>query len=53
MLSRLAEVFNNEAASGVSVNDGATALTLIFGANSAARALIKPSTAPFAEAMDA
>ena len=35
------------AAKGVSVNEGAMQLTLIFGANSAAKDLVNPSMAPF------
>ena len=34
-------------ARGLSVKEGAIALTLIFGANSAAKLLIRPSIAPF------
>lgn len=40
-------VFNNPAASGVSVNEGAITLTLTEGAHSAAKDFAKPSMAPF------
>ena len=39
-------VFNNPAASGVSVNEGAITLTLTEGAHSAAKDFAKPSMAP-------
>lgn len=38
--------FSKDAARGVLVNDGAIQFTRIVGANSAARARVKPSTAP-------
>ena len=40
--SCLVSLFKNLSAKGVSVNDGAITLTLIFGAYSAAKAFAKP-----------
>lgn len=51
--SRFSGVLISLEASGVSVNDGATQLTRMFGANSAASERVKPSTAPLADAIDA
>ena len=45
--SFFSSLFNNEAAKGVSVNEGAIQFTLILGAYSAANAFVNPSTAPF------
>jgi len=48
--SFFSSLLKNFSANGVSVNDGAITLTLIFGAYSAAQALAKPSIAPLAAA---
>ena len=45
LASFFSSVFRSFAASGVSVKDGAIQFTLIFGENSAANALVKPSIA--------
>lgn len=46
LAATFSSVESNCAANGVSVKDGAMQLTLILGANSAARALVSPSSAP-------
>jgi NAD(P)-dependent dehydrogenase (short-subunit alcohol dehydrogenase family) len=46
LASFFCSLFNNEAAKGVSVNEGAIQFTLILGASSAASAFVKPSIAP-------
>lgn len=46
LAATFSSVESNWAASGVSVKDGAMQLTLILGANSAARATVSPSMAP-------
>ncbi len=46
-------LLSNRSARGVSTIDGATALTRMRGANSAASERVSPSTAPFALAMEA
>ena len=45
--SFFSSLLNKLAAKGVSVSEGAMQLTLIFGASSAAIALVNPSSAPF------
>lgn len=50
---RLAALFSRLDDKGVSVSDGATALSRIPGASSAARARVSPSTAPLALAIEA
>lgn len=51
--SILASLPSRGEARGVLVREGAIALTRIFGASSAAREMVSPSRADFAEAMDA
>ena len=46
-LSNLVSELRNFSDMGVSKIDGAIVFTLIFGANSAANALVSPSIAPF------
>lgn len=46
LASFFCSVFNKEAASGVSVNEGAIQFTLIAGAYSAANDFVSPSMAP-------
>ena len=51
--ARFWSLASNRSARGVSVNEGATQLTRILGASSAARERVNPSTAPLAAATDA
>ena len=46
-------VFNNFSESSDLTSEGATALTLMFGASSAANEIVKEEIAPFAIAIDA
>lgn len=46
LASNFCSVFNNVAARGVLVREGAIQFTLIFGASSAANAFVNPSMAP-------
>ena len=50
MASFFSSEFNSVPAKGVLVIEGAIQFTLIFGANSAASALVNPSPAPFEDA---